>query len=59
MEILILLIFISFVLVVLGLGFFAWIVRSKTFEHGERLALLPLSDDDDDPPSSDDSPRRR
>jgi len=57
MEILILLVFVSLVLVVLGVGFFAWCVRSKTLEHSERLALLPLSDSDDDTTESS-APRR-
>lgn len=54
MEILILLIFISLVLVVLALGFFAWCVKSQTLEHSDRLALLPLQEEPsaapDDPP---------
>lgn len=45
MEALILLLFLSAVLVASAVGLFAWTVRERTFEHSERLALLPLRDD--------------
>lgn len=44
MEVLILLIFLSVVLVGGALGLFAWTVRERTFDHSDRLALLPLRD---------------
>ena len=45
MEILILLIFVCLALVGAAVGFFAWTVRQGTFDHADRLALLPLDDD--------------
>lgn len=45
MEVLILLIFLSVVLVGGALGLFAWTVRERTFDHSDRLALLPLRDE--------------
>jgi cbb3-type cytochrome oxidase maturation protein len=45
MEILILLIFICVVLVSVAVAFFAWTVRQGTFDHADRLALLPLDDE--------------
>ncbi len=45
MEALILLLFLSAVLVASAVGLFAWTVRERTFEHSERLALLPLRED--------------
>lgn len=45
MEILILTIFVSLALALLGVGFFVWTVRSGTGEHADRLALLPLEED--------------
>lgn len=50
MEIVTLLIFVSLVLVACGLGFFAWTLRQRTFEHCERLSLLPVEDEADLPP---------
>ena len=44
MEVLILLIFLSVVLVGGAIGLFAWTVRERTFDHSDRLALLPLRD---------------
>ena len=44
MEVLILLIFLSVMLVGGALGLFAWTVRERTFDHSDRLALLPLRD---------------
>jgi len=45
MEILILLIFLCVVLVGMAVAFFAWTVRQGTFDHADRLALLPLDDE--------------
>jgi len=45
MEILILLIFLCVSLVGVAVGFFAWTVRQGTFDHSDRLALLPLDDE--------------
>ncbi|MEM9067065.1 MAG: cytochrome oxidase [Myxococcota bacterium] len=44
MNVLLLLLFVSASLVALALGLFAWTVRGRTFQHGHRLALLPLDD---------------
>ncbi len=52
MEILILLIFVSVLLVVAAVGFFAWTVRQGTFDHADRLALLPLDDENPVTPTS-------
>lgn len=45
MEILILLIFVCVVLVGIAVAFFVWTVRQGTFDHADRLALLPLDDE--------------
>ena len=45
MEILILLIFVCVVLVGVAVASFAWTVRQGTFDHADRLALLPLDDE--------------
>jgi len=45
MEILILLIFVCVILVGVAVAFFAWTVRQGTFDHADRLALLPLDDE--------------
>jgi cbb3-type cytochrome oxidase maturation protein len=45
MEILILLIFVCVVLVGVAVAFFAWTVGQGTFDHADRLALLPLDDE--------------
>jgi len=45
MEILILLIFLCVLLVGAAVAFFAWTVRQGTFDHADRLALLPLDDE--------------
>lgn len=42
MEIIILLLFISFTLAGSGVAFFAWNMKQKNHEHGARLSLLPL-----------------
>jgi cbb3-type cytochrome oxidase maturation protein len=44
MDVLILLVFVSLVLALSGMGLFAWLTREKTFEHVERVALLPMDD---------------
>jgi cbb3-type cytochrome oxidase maturation protein len=45
MEILILLIFVCVLLVGSAVAFFAWTVGQGTFDHADRLALLPLDDE--------------
>lgn len=45
MDILILLVFISLMLAGSAVGLFAWLVRQRTFQHDDRLALLPIEDD--------------
>ncbi len=50
MEIVILLVFVSLVLAASAVAFFVRNVRERTFEHSERLALLPM--EDDAPPKS-------
>jgi cbb3-type cytochrome oxidase maturation protein len=45
MEVLVLLVFVSLTLAGSAVGLFAWLARQRTFQHGERLALLPLDDD--------------
>lgn len=45
MEVLILLIFVSLVLVTGAIGFFAWGLRNRAYDHADRLTLLPLEDD--------------
>ncbi len=45
MEALIITIFVSMVLVFLGLLLFARCVKEGDFEHGDRLSLLPLEDE--------------
>jgi len=44
-----LMIFVCLVLVTLAIGLFAFSVKEHTFEHSERLELLPLLDDDPKP----------
>ena len=45
MEVLILLIFVSSILVLCGLLFFVWSIRTGHHEHADRLALAPLRAD--------------
>lgn len=45
MEILILLIFICVSLVGIAVAAFVWTVRQGTFDHADRLALLPLDEE--------------
>jgi cbb3-type cytochrome oxidase maturation protein len=44
MDVLILLIFISLALVGSAVAFFAWTLRKRTYEHSDRLSLLPLEE---------------
>ncbi len=45
LEILILQVFVSLLLVVGSVILFAFTCRQKTFDHADRLALLPIDDD--------------
>lgn len=45
MEVLVLLVFVSLTLAGSAVGLFAWLVRQRTFQHADRLALAPLEDD--------------
>lgn len=45
MEVLLLTVFVSLILAALGVGLFVWSVKTKTFEHSDRLAILPLEDE--------------
>lgn len=49
MEVLILTTFVSLFLAAAGVGLFVWSVRARTFDHADRLALLPLDDSSDSP----------
>ncbi|MEM7605151.1 MAG: cbb3-type cytochrome oxidase assembly protein CcoS [Myxococcota bacterium] len=49
MNVLILLVFVGIAMVALALILFAWTLRGRTFDHTDRLALLPLSEDGADP----------
>ena len=53
MDVVILLVFISLALVAAGLIFFVFRLREGDFDHGERLALTPLTDDE---PEDDETP---
>lgn len=37
--------FVSLVLAALGVGLFVWSARERTFQHVERLSILPLQDE--------------
>lgn len=50
MDILILQVFVSLILVVGSIILFGYTCRLRSFEHSDRLALLPM-DDDDTPPT--------
>lgn len=57
MEVLVLTTFVSLVLAASGVGLFVWSARARTFDHADRLALLPLRDDTGaapEPPPTDD-----
>ena len=45
MNVLILLIVVGIGMVTLALLLFGWTLRARTFDHSDRLALLPLADD--------------
>lgn len=45
MEVLILLIFVSLLLAGSAVGLFVWLTRQRTFEHGDRLELLPIEEE--------------
>ena len=45
MDALILTMFVSLVLAGGGLGLFVWLAGARTFDHADRLALLPIDDD--------------
>lgn len=45
MDILILQVFVSLVLVVGGVILYGFTCRQRSFEHSDRLALLPVEDD--------------
>lgn len=46
MEVLILLIFVSLLLAGSAVGLFVWLTREHTFEHGDRLMLLPIESEE-------------
>lgn len=46
MDILILQVFVSLLLVVSSVILFGFTCRQRTFDHADRLALLPTEDDD-------------
>ena len=50
MEVLTLTVFASVVLGLAAVLFFAWNVRSRSHEHTEHLALLPLANDEQSRP---------
>jgi cbb3-type cytochrome oxidase maturation protein len=45
MSIILLQVFVSLMLVAGSLVLFIWTVRSRTFDHADRLSLAPLEDD--------------
>lgn len=45
MDVLILLVFVSLMLALSAVGLFAWLVRERTFDHADRLALLVIEKD--------------
>lgn len=49
MEVMVLLLFVGVVFVVGVSIAFVWTAKSGTFDHGERLALLPLQSDEGAP----------
>jgi hypothetical protein len=44
-DALILTMFVSLFLAASSVALFAWLVRGRTFDHADRLALLPLEDE--------------
>jgi hypothetical protein len=54
-DALILTMFVSLVLAAGGVGMFIWLAGARTFDHADRLALLPMDDDDPrSPPKEED-----
>ncbi len=51
MDALILTMFVSIVLSAGGVAMFAWLAGARTFDHADRLALLPMDDEHPRPPS--------
>lgn len=47
MDILILQVFVSLLLVASSVILFAFTCRQKSFDHADRLALLPIDDEDE------------
>lgn len=45
MDALILTMFVSLVLAAGGVAMFVWLAGARTFDHADRLALLPMDDD--------------
>ena len=45
MDALILTMFVSLVLTAGGVAMFVWLAGARTFDHADRLALLPIDDD--------------
>jgi hypothetical protein len=37
--------FVSLMLAAGGVGMFVWLAGARTFDHADRLALLPIDDD--------------
>ena len=58
MDILILQVFVSLLLVVSSVLLFGFTCRQRSFDHSDRLALLPM-EDDGPPVTGTDSPRPR
>lgn len=54
MEVLLLTVFVSLILAGLGVGLFVWSAKSRTFDHSDRLAILPLEDERSAPEGADD-----
>jgi cbb3-type cytochrome oxidase maturation protein len=46
MNIILLQVFVSLMLVAGSLVLFIWTVRSRTFDHADRLSLAPLEEDE-------------
>lgn len=56
MDALILTMFVSLVLAAGFVAMFAWLLRGRTFDHADRLALLPMDDDAASAPAEPPSP---
>ncbi len=48
MDIILLQVFVSLILVVGSVILFGFTCRARSFDHADRLALLPVGDDDDE-----------